>query len=196
MVVDIIRWIRGQHRGVRFTFETQVFGAVPPERLTERPGGVGNSILWLMWHVSRTEDLMVNSLIRGAPQLLIEDGWGERMGVEVAHIGTGMADDEVEGFALKLKPEAVDEYWRAVATTTSEWLKTIGPDDLDAVPDFDARLAEIPPVLATGSSGPAIDFFKGRPVAFLLGGPVISHGYIHVGEMASIRGRLGLQAWF
>ena len=193
--MDLIRWIRGQHRGVRNFFEVSVYSVLSPEQLRQRPGGVGNSVAWLMWHLARTEDAIVNSIIRGEGQVLLADGWIDKLGVDVTNIGTGLGDDEVEAISAKMDVDACNEYWMTVAGQTSEWLKTIEPAALDEVPDMQARLATIPAMIAGSDNTTATSFWSGRTAGFLLGGTVISHGYIHVGEMNSIRGRIGVSGW-
>jgi hypothetical protein len=194
--MDVIPWIKGQHKGVRFFYETAVRNVLSAEQMKERPGGVGNSVAWLVWHVARSEDMIVNAIIREQPQILLEDAWQEKLGIDATHIGTGLGDDEVGNFTDKLDPIAADDYWRTVAESTYEWLRTLEASDLDRIPDFDKVLKAIPSVLASGDSQGAIDFWNGRSVAYLLGGVVINHGYIHVGEMQAITGRLGEQGWF
>ena len=38
-----------------------------------------------------------------------------------------------------------------------------------------------------------LDFWRGRPVAWFVRFPLINHGYLHLGEMQAIRGRLGIK---
>jgi hypothetical protein len=194
--MDVIPWIKGQHKGVRFFYETAVRNVLSAEQMKERPGGVGNSVAWLVWHVARSEDMIVNAILREQPQILLQDAWQEKLGIDATHIGTGLGDDEIGDFTDKLDPIVADDYWRTVAESTYEWLRTLEASDLDRIPDFDKVLKAIPSVLASGDSQGAIDFWNGRSVAYLLGGVVINHGYIHVGEMQAITGRLGEQGWF
>lgn len=193
--MDLIRWIRGQHRGVRGFFEASVYSVLSPDQLRQRPGGIGNSVAWLMWHLARTEDAIVNSIIRGEKQVLLGDGWIDNLGVDVTNIGTGLGDDEVEAISAGMDIEACNGYWKTVADQTSEWLKTIGPEALEEVPDMQARIATIPAMIAGADNANATSFWTGRSAGYLLGGTVISHGYIHVGEMNSIRGRIGVSGW-
>jgi hypothetical protein len=52
------------------------------------PEGYHNSIAWLLWHMARCEDVMVNTVLRNVPEVL-DDGWLNRLGVSTRHIGTG-----------------------------------------------------------------------------------------------------------
>ena len=192
--MDLMKWVKGQHAGVRYIFEASVRGSLLPAQLLERLGGKGNSIAWLMWHSARSEDVIVNSIIRGEPQVLTQ-GWQDKAGLDMTHIGTGLSDDEVAEFGKRADPTVIDDYWGAVALQTSTWLASIDPSALDVTPDMDERLKGVPPILAGGGTG-AMDFWRGRSSGFLLSSPVISHQYMHVGEMQYIRGALGSSGWF
>jgi hypothetical protein len=148
-----------------------------------------------MWHMARTEDAIVNAVIRERDQILLSDAWMQKLGVESTLIGTGLGEEEVEDISTRIDVESVNEYWKKVADETSEWLKTIDADSLDNIPDFQARIEATPPVLANIDNSAAASFWAGRSVGFLFGGTIISHGYIHVGEMQSIVGRLGVKSW-
>lgn len=194
--MDSIEVLRGMHRGVRFMFEQSIRSVFTPEQMKERIDESGNSIAWLMWHVARTEDLIIQTIFQGKPQLFESDGWASRLGIDETLIGTGFGDEEVVEFTKALNVEAADEYWQATAKASYHWLKSITPDDLDGVPDIDARLADAPPVLRGEANEGLWAFWRGRTNAFLFTGPIISHGYIHVGEMQAIGGHLGQVGWF
>lgn len=185
------------HRGVRFLFENSIMNVFTPEQLKERIDDNGNSIAWLMWHLARSEDMVVNLMIRGEPQMLFEGDWNERLGIDADHIGTGLQDDEVGELTKEMNVEAVDEYWKALTKTSFAWLKSIENSDvLDEVPDIDERLRSAPPIVAGGANDAALQFWKGRSSGDLFTGIVIGHGYIHVGQMQEIGGRLGKRGWF
>lgn len=87
--------------------------------------------------------------------------------------------------------DGLEGYWKAVRTATAGWVKTVSLADLDAVPDVDARLAAIPPIVPDHARF-VHDFWRGRSVGFLLRYPATAHGYIHLGEMRAIGGLLGV----
>lgn len=192
--MELMKWIKAQHKGVIWSFENMV-GDLTTDQLLERPGGVGNSIGWLIWHMARTEDVMVNTGIRGTDQVLVSQGWAEKLGIPDQRIGTGFGDEELEEFARSVNAAELESYWRAVNSHTAEWLATVTPEDLDIRPDLEAHLKTVPPIMGESSQG-ALLFWAGRSGGFLLSSVVISHGYIHLGEMQAIRGRLGVNAWF
>ena len=54
-----------------------------------RPGAHLNSLVWLLWHMARTEDVAVNLVVVGRAQVL-DDRWTKRMNIPWRTIGTGM----------------------------------------------------------------------------------------------------------
>lgn len=184
------------HRGVRFMYENSIRNVFLPEQLRARPDGRGNSIVWLVWHLARTEDVLVNTMIRGVPQLLFESDWRERLGIDATHIGTGLGDEEVAEITKQINVEVADEYWNAVAKASYGWLKSTSPEELDVVPDLESRLRDAPPILAGPANEAVIRFWQSRTAGSLFGGVVVGHGYIHIGQMQEIGGRLGIVGWF
>ncbi|MGH9196151.1 MAG: DinB family protein [Acidimicrobiia bacterium] len=183
-----MEWIQGDHRAIRKAFETSIAGVVPKDQWTRRPEDQGNSIAWVIWHMARTEDVVIHAICRGQPQVLIRDEWANRIGIDEFRQGTGFSDEEIAGFG-SVDIDAVDSYWMAVRAETEAWLEKLTPEELDestpmenatAVKD---QIPNMPDML--------IQFWGGRPVGFLLRFSVIWHHLQHVGELQSIRGRLG-----
>lgn len=194
--MDTKETLRQLHRGVRYLFENSVRSVLSWDRMKERVDDRGNSVAWLMWHMARSEDVVVASLIQQVPQLLLTDDWGPKIGLDAEHIGTGHGDDEVADFTTHMDVEAVDAYWQAVAKSSFAWLKSTTEQDLDVVPDLNERLNAIPPIIAGGGNDMAASFWSGISVGQLFSRVVVSHGYVHVGQMQEIAGRLGVKGWF
>ena len=53
-----------------------------------RPVKGTNSIVWLLWHMARTEDVAVNPVITAGSQVL-DDDWASRMKIPSRTQGTG-----------------------------------------------------------------------------------------------------------
>ncbi len=193
--MDFPALIQTEHQELRAFFERAVLRLVPRELLTVRPGDIGNSIAWLVWHLARVEDVVINTIVRGEPQVLVAGDWQARMRVADERVGTGFEESEVEQLSRSVDVEALDAYWQAVRRATDEWLATAPAGIFDTVPDVRARLSAIPPIAPPKAQEGLIGFWSGRPASFLVRFPLISHGYLHLGEMLAIRGRLGLKGF-
>jgi len=126
--MDLRQWILDEHRMIQPLFRMNITSAVPVDKLAVKPASGSNSIAWLVWHVARIEDVVVNSVARGVPQVLIADKWGLRLGVDETQIGTGLNDDEVADFSRRVDVGSLLEYWDAVQRHTQPWLSDVSLD--------------------------------------------------------------------
>jgi hypothetical protein len=59
------------------TLADRAFGLVSDEQFRLRPAPGQNSLGWLLWHIARAEDALVNLVFLARPQVL-DAGWAER----------------------------------------------------------------------------------------------------------------------
>lgn len=97
-----------------------------------------NSLVWLLRHMARTEDVFVNLILFDRPQLFDED-WRQRQNTDRLDIGTGMTSGEVSRLSDALDLKAAQEYRNAVGLSTREliqktqdetWQRRIQAEDL------------------------------------------------------------------
>ena len=75
--------------------------------LRGRPHPKANTIVWLVWHIARVEDVGVNRFVVDGRQVMDRDDWVTRLRVTRRDVGTGMTDAEVDGLsAAALAPKA------------------------------------------------------------------------------------------
>jgi hypothetical protein len=171
------------------SLEDSLCDGLAPEQMCERPDGL-NSIAWLLWHMTRFEDVVVNTVLRGRPEVL-DGAWLARLGVDTRLVGTGSTDDEVASFSTTVDPIVVREYRAAVGLRTRRWAEREADwDALATVPDVAARLAAAPTALDDRAEWVRALWAK-RTGLGLLALPVIGHSYIHIGEARVTRSRLG-----
>jgi uncharacterized damage-inducible protein DinB len=111
-----------------------VVDGLDEESLATRPNGTGNSIAWLVWHLTRIQDDHLADA-GGYEQVLTADGWHERLGLpfDPADTGYGHSSDEVA--QVRLSAEQLIGYYDAVHARTLEYLKTLTDDELDRIVD-------------------------------------------------------------
>jgi hypothetical protein len=185
----VVDWVLAELRALSAAYDFDIGAAVPRDLLTARPPGAENSIAWLSWHLARCEDVAINAVVRGEPQVLHSNGWAGRLGISDARIGTGFSPQDVRRIEDALDIGALAAYASTVRASTVSWLETTPP--LDVIPNVDERLA------MSGSIVPAegawiLQEWTGKPARYFLRTVLIAHGYMHLGEMRSIRGRLGI----
>jgi hypothetical protein len=146
-----------------------VLDGLSSDDLAHRPTREANPIGWLVWHLTRVQDVHVAE-VAGTEQAWTADGFAGRFDLPydtTAH-GYGQSSEEVGEF--RADAELLAAYYDAVHERTVDYFAGLGPDDLDRVVDENWD----PPVT-----------LGVRLVS------VIDDDAQHVGQAAYVRGLLG-----
>ena len=110
--------------------------------LHERPGGTGNPIGWLLWHLARVQDHHVADL---AGQLQVWETWQERFGFDngTDDVGYGHTSEQVDAIRIQ-DVELLTAYHHEVTLATARYLG--GVDEKELEREVDQRWD--PPVTA------------------------------------------------
>jgi hypothetical protein len=144
-----------------------------------------NLIGFICWHVARTQDVVVQTLIRGEPELITRETWARMRGLSAGGndgIGTGISLAQADAIALATTRESMQAYCTAVFAMTCEWLETLTDDELDHQPDCLAHIAAIPAYQTTLWQRIA-QAFAAKSIAEILGYYCIAHPYQHLAEI-------------
>ena len=118
---------------IRETVET-VLDGMDERSLTRRPGGTGNSIAWLLWHLARVEDAQVSSAA-GLPQVWTSQGFAGRFGLPLPERDTGYGHSSAQVESVTAGPDLLLEYYDAVHRQTAGFLEGLDDGGLDRVVD-------------------------------------------------------------
>ena len=158
------------------------------------PEGQFNSLAWLIWHMARCEDVMVNSILRDGSEVL-DDRWLPRLGVTTRHIGTEDTMAEVEDFSQQVDVKVLRQYRAAVAQGTRSWAETVDFSSLDRI----LKCAGAERAAQRGALTERSDWVRGlwgaekRTELWFLSWLAVGHNYIHIGE-GSVTRNLIMQA--
>jgi hypothetical protein len=150
------------------------------------PNGV-HSIGWMMWHTARCEDITMNLLVAGSPQVLLSGGWLEKMKVSICDTGNAMTVDEIRAYSAAVDIAAIRAYRTAVGRRTREIIQQIQPGSLKQK----VAPARIQQVWAEGAVVEAArwltDYWGSRTIAGLLKMPATRHNMVHLNEAMRIK---------
>jgi hypothetical protein len=188
--MDLVEFFLAEHAAVH---RTHVFD-VSDAAMRIRPAPGLNSLLWLAWHVARTEDVAVNLVVAARPQVFDTD-WAERMKIRRRDVGTGMTADEVAELTEQADVAAVRAYRTAVANRTREVVKTLAPAAWDEI----VGLGDTTRAAHAGAFGPNDEWvegvglpgWQGHSRGAQLGNSAIRHNAVHLGEAITIIGLAG-----
>lgn len=144
-------------------------GDCAPETLTKTfPGSTVGAIMPIYIHALDSEDWAIQELIQGKPKLIESDKWYERWGLPAPSSGI-----EPDWESANVPLAAVQEYAKAVYAATADWLSRATDADLDQ----------------------QIDWHSGqkKSAGWVLADVIHVHLPFHAGEIASIKGMMGLK---
>jgi hypothetical protein len=145
-----------------------------------------NRLGFTLWHLSRTQDWAVQTVVRSIPEVIASTRWSGKGGLQTPGIGAGMTIEEADAIAATVSPSDVVAYADAVHQTVLEWLSSLEDADLDIVPDMAAHQAAYPEYQRAGFRE-EVDDMVGMPVWRFVLGPCTGHPRGHLGELGILK---------
>src|SRR5262245_33664604 len=173
--------------GNKMSLVERTLGGLTDDQMRVRPREDLNSIAWLVWHIARAEDIIVNPALAGRDQVF-DDTWMKRLGITRRDFGIGMTSPEVWDLTRQLDVGALREYRDAVGRRTREVVGGFKAEDWEGV----SQAAGVERAAGEGAFPAArsemiVKAFTGRPRAVLLSGIALFHPSGHLGEAATVR---------
>jgi hypothetical protein len=165
----------------------RTFAGLTDDQMRARPREDLNSVAWLMWHIARAEDIMVNPVLAGGAQVF-DDAWLRRLGIARRDFGIGMTKAEVADLTGKIDVAALREYRDAVGRRTREVVGNFKDGDWEGeVQTAAMEGAAAQGAFAADKAEGLVKAFSGRPRAMVLSGIALLHPTLHFGEAMTVR---------
>lgn len=117
------------------TIVTGVLNGLVPERANWRPGGTGNSISWLLWHLSRGQDEQIAD-VAGTQSLWSDGGYAARFAFDLDPGDTGYGHTSEQVSAVHIESIALlRDYQAAVQAQSLEFVGSLTDSDLERIVD-------------------------------------------------------------
>ncbi len=172
-----------------WSFEDEVLNDMTEEQIRRIPRNCEHSVAWCVWHIARIEDVAMNLLVAGSPQVLHRDNWLERMKVTVGDTGNAMDEEGVAELSAAIDIEALRAYRLAVGRRTREIVQQIEPEALKQKVD-PSRLQQVRDERAVVEAANGIvDYWGRRNIAGLLLMPATRHNLVHLNEALRLKRR-------
>lgn len=173
-----------------WSFEDELFSDLGEEQTRRIPPSFEHSIAWNIWHIARIEDVTMNMLAAGSPQILHLGNWLERMKIGVHDTGNLMDPQDVAELSATIDVEALRAYRLAVGRRTRQIVQQLQPQALRQMVE-PARLQQVVQEGAVvESASDLIDYWSKRNIAGLLLMPATRHNFVHLNESLNIKSRV------
>jgi len=165
-----------------WSYEDDLLNDLDEEGFRRIPKNREHSVVWVVWHLSRIEDVVMNILVVRRDQVFETGHWQAKTCSPIKHTcnGTGMAVTASLSKAIDLA--ALRDYRYAVGRATRKIIPTLTWEDFKRKP----KSAQLQRVLDEGAVLPVgmstIDYWRRRDVAGLLLMPGTPHSIIHWNE--------------
>jgi hypothetical protein len=174
-----------------WSYEDTVLAGIPEAQYRLIPEGQEHTIAWLLWHMARCEDITMNLLVAGSPQVLLQNDWLKKMRTSMVDTGNAMTREEILSFSEQIDLPALREYRLAVGKRTREIALGLTPADLIRKVD-PARMELVwqQGAIIEASRGIA-EYWGKRDMKGLLLMPASRHLLTHLNEILEIKKTLG-----
>jgi len=146
--------------------------SLSPDQVNWLPEGKSVSIGFNAWHILRTEDNITNFVLQKRMPVWVDQGYFERFGLPKVDQGTGMGLEDAR--AIRIDDVALlCEYGEKVGAQAIDYLKNVPLDEL----------LEVQMVRPLG------EMARWKVIRQVM----MTHGFMHLGEINALKGQLGLQ---
>ena len=172
-----------------WSFEDHVLNDMTQEHIRRIPRNCEHSVAWCVWHLARIEDVAMNLLVAGAPQIMRQDDWLDRMGITARDTGNEMDAGGIANLSAAIDIAALRAYRLAVGRRTREIVKQLEAEALKRAVE-PARLQRVMDEGAVVEAAAYItDYWGRRNIAGLLLMPATRHNIVHLNEALKLKQR-------
>jgi uncharacterized damage-inducible protein DinB len=114
-----------------YSFEDEVWQGLSEAQFRAILPKFEHSIAWIFWHLTRIEDITMNRLAGGQPQIYSQDDWAARLNAPVSDTASAMDEQAVKALSACLDMAALRQYRFAVGHATRQ---IVSPDEARGFP--------------------------------------------------------------
>jgi hypothetical protein len=170
-----------------------IAGDLTPEELVTRALPSTNLVGFDLWHVARTQDWALQTLVRGIPEIISMPRW-ERLALAPG-IGVGFSEAQADELARHVTLAELLEYADAAHQAILGWLRKISDRELSRAPDVPQHLTRYPVYLEPAMRDEVPWMFE-RPQVWRCLAPALGHVRDHLAGMDVIKCQLRARGAF
>jgi hypothetical protein len=165
-----------------WSYEDALLADLDEDGFRRIPAGEAHSVAWIVWHLSRIEDVTINLLVAGQDQVFETGGWFEKTRAPIRHTGNAMEVPAVRRLSQALDLSALREYRFAVGRATRRIVKDLPAETLSHKVDPNRLQQVLDQGAVTEEARGVVDYWGRRDTAGLLLMPPTRHAIIHWNE--------------
>ncbi len=140
------------------------------------------SIAWKLWHSTRIEDITMNMLIAGEPQVFQTGNWFEKLGSPYKDTGNAMDEREIEILSNSINESGLKSYRIEVGRKTRNIIKALKAEDLKKKALTEGLKSILEEGAVVEEARWLVDYWGKKTVSGLLLMPATRHNLVHLNE--------------
>ena len=166
-----------------------------PHEYCIMPSSKDETIAWVLWHISRIEDLTMSILVAEDHQLF-DDDWKVRLNAIITDTGNALTDDEIIELSKQLDINTLIAYRNAVGKRTRSFVNSLSANDMKRRVSANGinEIKMVGGVTNQDESLWLLDYWGKKDLAGLLLMPPTRHLIMHLNDCCKwklqIRGKL------
>ena len=169
-----------------WSYADEIFTGLEVGQFRIIPEKEDHSLIWILWHISRIEDVTLNVLVAGGSQVYFQDHWKRKLASPIDHVGNLVNPGDLLNLTLNVDLKDLFAYRDAVGKQTRNIVSGLELEELGqkVQPDRLDRLVKEGAVLP-GAEG-LLDYWGKRRIFEMLLMPPTRHLMTHLNEAYSI----------
>ena len=150
--------------------------------------GKETSILWDIWHITRIEDIVANTLIGDTEEVLTNE-MQQKLNIKTRDTGNAMSKEEIELLNKNINIKALNEYRIKVGKQSVKIIEKLKFPDMKRK----AEKKQLDKIMKTGGllehekSKWLLDFWGSKNILGLIMMPITRHQTMHLNDCMSIK---------
>ena len=169
------------------SFEDEVINDMTDNQIRCIPDRMDHSIVRILWHLARIEDVTMNMLVAGSKQVFDRGKWLGKLKVSLIHTGNAISIRDITELSNRIDTVQLRKYRVAVGRQTEKIVKQLDSAKIDqkvSSTRLDLILQER--AVVEDAKG-LISYWSKRTIAGLLLMPPTRHCFIHLNEALKIK---------
>jgi hypothetical protein len=173
-----------------WSYADEIFLNLPDNSYRVIPPGEEHSLIWILWHISRIEDMTMQVLVAGSDQEYLKGGWADKLGSPYHHTGNNSPPQDMVDLTQVVNLKTLLEYRNKVGQNTRALVNTLKADQLrtKVLPERLDRLVKEGGVHAEAEG--LLAYWGKRLIYELLLMPPTRHLIVHLNEAWEIKEKL------
>jgi hypothetical protein len=113
-----------------WTYADQIFKGLDESQFRRITPGVDHSLVWILWHISRVEDITMNILVAQGQQVYEKEDWADRIASPLHHTGNEIGSADLHQLSQLTNISQLFAYREAVGRQTRQIMGNISVERL------------------------------------------------------------------